>query len=279
MNEPVQTAATTSDPLAQHQVSAVGVISSEWIKFRSLRSNLTILGATVAAVLTVGSIFSAIVAGVISNPGEAGEFGADPAGASLQGRMIAHLVVGVLGVLVMTSEYAAGTIRTTLTTVPRRVPVLGAKIVVVTAVTFVTMLASTFAVFFIGQAIIGTSNMLTPASLGDPGVLRALFGTAGYLTGIALLGLAIGTLLRSTAASISVLVTVVFLLPGLGNVLLPTAWADRILRYLPSNAGEAFSKVASDADLLSPTAGLLVFTAWVVVPLAAAAIALRRRAA
>jgi len=69
----------------------------------------------------------------------------------------------------------------------------------------------------------------TAASLGDPGVLRAVIGTAAYLTGIAVLGLAIGTLLRATAAAISTLVALVLLLPGLGALLLPASWKDNVL--------------------------------------------------
>lgn len=276
------TTALTAKPLFRDEspgsrVSAGGVLRSEWVKLRSLRSNYAVLGFTAAALIAVGAIFSGFVGGVFSNTEEASQFLQNPAGASLQGTMIAQLIIGVLGILAITGEYATGTIRTSLTMVPQRLPVLAAKSVVVAAVTFVTMLVSTFAVFFLGQAIIGTGSVPT-ASLGDPGVLRAVVGTAGYLTGIAVLGLAIGTLLRSAAGSISTLVALVFLLPGLGQLLLPATWSTKVLKYLPSNAGEAFTSVHTSPDLLSPTAGMWVFLAWVVVPLLAAAVVLRRRA-
>lgn len=259
------------------RLSAGGILRSEWVKLRSLRSNYAVLGFSAVALLAVGTIFSGFVGGVFTNTEEAGQFANNPAGASLQGTMIAQLIIGVLGIMAITAEYATGTIRTTFTMVPQRLPVLVAKTVVVGVVTFVTMLASSFAVFFLGQAIIGTGTVPT-ASLGDAGVLRAVLGTAGYLTGIALLGLAIGTLLRSTAGSISTLVALIFLLPGLGQLLLPTRWSTHVLKYLPSNAGEAFTAVHTSPDLLTPTTGLWVFLAWIVLPLLAAAVVLRRRA-
>jgi ABC-2 type transport system permease protein len=265
------------DELTRSRLSAGGILRSEWVKLRSLRSNYAVLGFSAVALIAVGAIFSGFVGGVFSNTEEASQFAHNPAGASLQGTMIAQLIIGVLGILSITGEYTTGTIRTTFTMVPQRLPVLAAKTVVVAAVTFVTMLVSTLAVFFLGQAIIGAGTV-PAASLNQVGVLRAVVGTAGYLTGIAVLGLAIGTLLRSTAGSISTLVALVFLLPGLGQLLLPTRWSTHVLKYLPSNAGEAFTSVHTTPDLLTPTTGLWVFLAWVVVPLLAAAVVLRRRA-
>lgn len=213
------------------------------------------MGASGVTMIAIGLIFAAITAGVLTagGPDEASEWAANPAGATLQGTMLAQLIIGVLGVMAITSEYATGTIRTTLAVVPKRLPVLVAKAAVIIAVTFPAMLVSTVVAFFAGQAIIGTSD-LAAANVGDPGVLRAIIGTAGYLTGIAVLGVAIGTLLRSTAVAISTL-------------------------YLPANAGSAFSSVVETDGLLSVVSGTGVFLAWVLVPLAAAAVVLKRRSA
>lgn len=257
-------------------ISRLGVLRSEWVKFRSLRSNVIILAATGSVMIIVGALFSGFVGGVFSNADEAGQFANNPGGASLQGVVLAQLIIGVLGILAITGEYATRTMRTSLTMVPRRLPVLWAKVAVIGVATFATMLVSTVVVFFAGQAIIASGNVAS-ASLTDPGVLRAVVGTAAYLTAIALMGLAIGTLLRSTAGAISTLVGVLFLLPGVGGLLLPASWRDNVLQYLPSNAGTAFTDVHPAPELLSPTAGALVVLAWVAVPLAAAAIAYKRR--
>lgn len=259
------------------RVSTWGVLRSEWVKLRSVRSSVLVLAAVALTMLVFGVLVSGVVGGVFSTA-TTEDFGTDPTAVALAGTLLAQLVVGVLGVLVITGEYATGLIRTSLTAVPARLPVLAAKAGVVAAATFPVALASSLAAFLAGQALIGSGD-LAPASLGDPGVLRAVVGTAGFLTGIALLGLALGALLRSTAAALSTLFAAVFLLPGLGSVVLPASWRDDLLQYLPSNAGTAFTTVAPPAELLSVGTGLAVFVAWVVVPLALAAVALRRRAA
>ena len=253
------------------------VLRSEWLKLRSVRSSTTALAASAGVLVLIGLIYSAIVGGVLSGETPPGEV-TDPTAASLSGLMLAQLIIGVLGVLTITAEYATGSIRTTLTAVPRRLSVLGAKAVAVAAATFPVMLAASFLVFLGGQALIG-SGELDPASLGDPGVLRAVVGNAAYLTAVALMGLAVGTLLRSGSTAISTLVGVLFLLPGLGSVLLPASWRDDVLQYLPSNAGTALTSATEVPGLLSPGAGALTLLAWVAVPLVVAAVALRRRGA
>lgn len=259
-------------------LSAQGVLRSEWVKLRSLRSSVTTLGAAGFLMALIGVLFSAVASGLLSPGGDPGpsEFAGNPAGVTLQGTMLAQLIIGVLGVMVITSEYATGTIRNTLTVVPKRLSVLWAKVAVTAAVTVPTMLAAVFIAFFAGQAILSSQGMAT-ASLGDSGVLGAVVGTAGYLTGIALIGLALGTILRSTAVAISTLFGAVFLLPGLGGLLLPTSWKEHVLKYLPSNAGDAFTSVHHTAGTLSTGTGIAVFLAWVIVPIAVAAVLLKRR--
>jgi len=107
-------------------VSLGGVLRSEWVKLRSLRSTLTTLGAAGLIMLVVGLTFAAVTAGLISGGDGNGpsEFANNPAGATLQGTLFAQLVIGVLGVMLITSEYATGTIRNTLAVVPKRLPVL-----------------------------------------------------------------------------------------------------------------------------------------------------------
>jgi ABC-type transport system involved in multi-copper enzyme maturation permease subunit len=177
--------------------------------------------------------------------------------------------------MVITSEYSSGMIRSTLAEVPGRLSVLWAKAAVVAGVTFPVMLLTASAAFFAGQPLIGAGDIVT-ASIGDPGVLDAIVGTAGYLTGAALMGLAVGALLRSTAAAISTLFAVIFLLPGLG-MLLPESIRDSVLRFFPSSAGESFMSVFAAPGQLGTGAGIAVFVAWVAVPLVAAAVALKRR--
>jgi len=259
------------------RLSFGGVLRSEWIKLRSVRSSaLTLLGAAFA-MLAAGLVFASTISdnGVGNGPGPRGGM-TDPTAISLSGVTFAQLIIGVLGVLVVSNEYSTGMIRSTLTGVPTRFPVLAAKVAVVIGSVFPTMLAVSLGAFFGGQAIMSGGTLPT-AAIGDPGVLAAVVGSAAALTGVAVMGVALGSILRSTAGAISTLFALVFLAPGLGQLLLPTSWRDDVLKYLPSNASGSFTSVTPAADALGTTAGALVFAAWVVVPLVVAAVLLRRR--
>jgi len=258
------------------RVNLPRVIRSEWIKFWSLRSSLITLAA--AAVVFVGiGLLAASVAGDggvgQGGPGPGGP-GAptDPTGLSLAGTTFAQLILSTLGVLFMATEYTTGMIRSTLAAVPKRLPMLLAKIVVFVAVVIVVSEAASFVAFLGGQAIIGSGG----ASLSDPGVLRAVLGTGAYLTGVGLLGLALGALLRSTAAAVSTLVAVMFLLPGIATILLPESW-NQHTAYLPSQAGGAFTAVSQTANQLQPWAGLAVFAGYLIAVIAVAAWQLKTR--
>jgi hypothetical protein len=256
------------------RVTLSRVVNSEWIKLRSVRSTILTLLATAGAVIALGLLFAGVSAGSIGPQtigfptGGAG----DPVGASLSGVNLGQLIIGVLGVILVTGEYATGMIRSTLAAVPRRLPVLGAKAIVFGGVTLVSMLVAAFAAFLGGQAIIGTGG----ASLADGNVLRAVIGSAVYLTGIGLLGLAAGAMLRGTASAIAALFTVVLVIPGLFP-LLPHGWNNAVGPYLPSNAGTAFMSATHTAGTLGPWTGLAVFAGYLLAALAGAALLLKRR--
>jgi hypothetical protein len=258
----------------QGRVTLARVVNSEWIKLRSVRSTILTLLATIGAVVALGLLFAGVSSGNIGAQTIGLQLGGagDPVGASLGGVNLGQLVIGVLGVILVTGEYASGVIRSTLAAVPRRLPVLGAKAIVFGGVTLVSMLVAAFAAFLGGQAIIGTGG----ASLADAGVLRAVVGAGVYLTGVGLLGLAAGAILRGTAAAIAALFTVVLVVPGLFP-LLPHSWNNAVGPYLPSNAGTALMSVTRTAGTLGLWTGLAVFAGYVLAALAGAAILLKRR--
>jgi ABC-2 type transport system permease protein len=189
--------------------------------------------------------------------------------------MLAQLLIGVLGVLVITGEYSTGVIRSTLSAVPKRLPVLWAKAGVLAVVTGMPMLVAVFTAFFTGQAILSGDG--TGVALTDPGVLRAVLGSVGFLAGVALLGLAIGAIVRNTAGAIGALVAILLLLRGLLGLVLPNGWGDTVVSYLPSNAAAAFTTVNPEPDLLSSGVGLAVFAGYLVVLFGVAAVLLVRR--
>ncbi len=256
------------DP-ADLRVTFPRVIRSEWVKFRSLQSNWLTLIVTALGILAFGAFASATYSAANA---EADAFG-NPITAGLSGNVLAQIVIGIVGVLAITSEFANGMIRSTFASVPKRLPVLWGKALVVAGVTFAVALPTMFAAFFLGQALIGGES----ASLTDDGVLRVVIGSAGYLTAVALLGLGLGTILRQAASAIGVIFVLLLLAPQLLGFLLPASAQETILKYLPSNAGSALTTIDSSPDLLSPLMGAIVLAGWVAGFLAIAAVLLKRR--
>jgi hypothetical protein len=253
------------------------VLRSEWTKLRSVRSTYWTL--VTAAVLTVGlsAIICAIFVAQYSHLKASDLAGFDAASTSLTGGILAQLAVAVLGVLVITGEYATGMIRTTICAVPQRLHMLGAKAAVFTAVTFGVTMASCFIAFFAGQAILSRKHM--GVGIADPRVLRTVVGTALYLTVLGLLALGIGALLRKTAGAICAVVGILFVVPVLASFL--PASLSGVEKYLPSAAGTAIinstARQAGSADTLGPWIGIAVFAAYAAVALVAAAALLQRR--
>jgi hypothetical protein len=165
-------------------------------------------------------------------------------------------------------------IRSSMSAVPKRLPVLWGKLLVFGAVTFAICLPSVFVVFFIGHAIL-TGHHLNIA-LSHPGVLRALIGAALYLTVIGLLGLGLGAIVRNTAGGIALLVGLMFLLPPILD-LLPASVSNSINPYLPANAGGAVWTINPDPNTLHPWVGLAVFAGYAAVSIVIAAVLMVRR--
>ena len=238
-------------PTARLAVTQPRVVRAEWIKLRSVHSTTTgFLGAAIVAVV-LGLVFSS-VAGDADGPGGGPADSNDPVSLSLAGFNLAQIIVGVLGALAGAGEYSTGLIRTTLAAVPTRLPVLWAKAAMIGAVTLVVTGVAALAAFLGGQAIYAGTE--ATASLTDPGALRAVLGTAIYCTGVAVIGVALGFLMRSTASATGILFAGLLVIPGLVS-LLPDSWSDPILRILPSNAGSAFASVDATDELLSPDGG------------------------
>ncbi len=269
------TATPTRPPASKpKKVNQARVLLSEWTKIRSLRS--TSFSLLAAVVFIIG--LSVLVPSVIvahwppRDPREA--LGFDPTTRTLSGIFLAQLAIGVLGVLLITGEYATGMIRATFAAVPARLPVLWAKAAVFAAVTLVLMVPTVLGAFLIGQSILTSKHLQT--SLSSSGVLRAVIGAALFLTVVGLLGIGLGALLRNTAGGISTLFGLLFVLPIIVRFL-PSSWSDPINKYLPSNAGEAITHVHPDPSLLAPWTGLGLFFGYAVIVLIAAAVSLRRR--
>ncbi|HQF02362.1 MAG TPA: ABC transporter permease [Phycicoccus sp.] len=269
------TATTASGALgavAVRPVTPIRVLLSEWVKFRSLRSTWLTLTAAVIAMIGIGSLISFATNNRWDRMPAQQIAHFEPIGRSLAGVNLAQLAIAVLGVLLISGEYATGMIRSTLAATPTRLPVLWAKTTLYAVATFVVMLAASFVAFLSGQHFLTTHG----TTLSAPGAWRAIVAVAGYLTLVGILAVALGFIIRSTAGGIATLVGLLLVAPGLGE-LLPTDWQDKILPYLPSNAGESMYAVTQPTGMLSPTGGLITLLVWAAVALTTAAFLLKRR--
>lgn len=257
-----------------YRVTGRRVLASEWAKLWSLRSTWITLGLGLLFLVAFGLIAANHYKSGVGSPHQDRDFATATAlSLSLFGTNFAQLALGVLGVLVTAGEYSTGMIRSTLTAVPRRLPVLWSKAAVFGLVALVVATLGAFVAFLFGSQIVSG----TPAAMGlsHAGVVRSLLGAGLYLGLVGVIGTALGALLRSVAGGISVLVASLMLVPGLIS-LLPSSWQDDISPYLPSNAGESMFALTHDSTILSPGAGLLVFLGWTVLALAGAAYRLVR---
>ena len=202
----------------------------------------------------------------------------DPLETSVSGAFFAQLAMGVLGVLVITTEYGTGMIRSSFAAVPQRGTLLTAKALVLFAVTLVVGITASFVAFFATQAILSTNTERgpRPSRSPDPGRCQTVLGAGLYLALMGLLGCAVGAVLRRSAGAITALFGLTFLLPVLMQ-LLPAAIKDNVTKYLPSEAGSAIYRQIQQPDALTPAAGLLVVCTYTALALGLAIVILKRR--
>lgn len=283
-----------ASPLDGIRLSFGGLLRSEWIKLRSLRSTMWCLGIVI--VLAVG--LAGLAAGLIhlDNPsgtavGQA--LSAEQAesylvSASTIGIAFTQLAVAVLGVLVISGEYATGMIRSTYTADPRRLGAFFAKFLVLAVVVFVVGVISIGASALLANSIFHARGV--DADLASSTVLLPMLGGAAYLTLIAMLAFALGAIIRSSAGGIATALGVLLVLPVIGNLaysLTQAKWIANAATFLPSSAGDRlYAYVPEHAVQATTTGGLitlnawqggLVAVAWVAVALVVGAILTKRR--
>ena len=289
-------APATALPAHRRRLRFGGLLLAEWTKIRSVRSTLWTLIIFVIVSLGLTGLFTWLTLNALSNGrrgNAASSIVTDPVGFILgTGLGLGQLAICVLGVLVITSEYSTGAIRSALLAVPRRYPVILAKGLVFAALVIVVGEIVAFLSFFIGTAlvnghvvtlhghiagrVVSVQHTIT-VSLSQPGVLRAVVGSGLYLTVLGLFALAIGALIRHTAGAVTAVIGMVLVIFPLAG-LLPDSWGAHVHAYLPTVAGQLITadKPAS-GQLLSAWQGFGVFCAWTVLLLAAAIVLLQRR--
>lgn len=258
----------------------IGQMRSEWTKLRTVRSTIWTLVVTVLAVVGIGAIATAVTAAHWNGGGIVDRLDFDPTARSLAGVFLGQIVIGVLGVLVMSAEYGTGTIRATLSAIPNRPLVLAAKALVFGAVALAASEVLTFSAFFLGQQLLKGS---TPyATITEPGVLRAVVGAGLVLAVLGLLALGIATIIRHTAGALATYVGLLLVLPLILQAF-PISVQHAVIRYMPLVIGENMAATRPDLHdfgggaLLAPWVGFGLLCAYAAVALVVGGILMTRR--
>ena len=259
----IATPRTTDRPLA----GFADILRAELCKLRSVRSTYWALGAAVAFNIGLAALVAVLLPEHLTANFDATRI-------SLGGLHLSQIAIGVLGVLVITSEYDTGLIRVTLSAVPQRRRMLAAKAIVFAATALVVGLVACFAAFFVFQLFLADDSLRT--SLGDPGVLRAVIGGGLYLTVLGLFGLGLGAIIRSGAGAIAALFAVLFV-PPLVLELLPRSWQETIGPYVPLDAGSQIYSLRHEAGSLGAWSGFGVFCLYAAVALGVGFVLIDRR--
>ena len=246
-------------------------LRAEWIKFWSVRSTFW----STAMLFVLGAGLTVLVCATSAAWLASSEADESPLSFVTWGLMFAQITAIVLGTLVVTSEYGTGMIRATLAATPRRGSVLAAKAIVLTGTLFVVGTVTAFAGFFGGNFFLDREGI--GIALGDEGVLRAMLGSGLYMAGLGLFAAAAGFLIRHTAAALSVVLALVFVV---GNMafLLPGTWGEWTAKLMPGNAGSGVATpVSFNPGLLDPWVGFAVFAGEVALLTVIAWATFRRR--
>ena len=269
------TATTTIQPLSR--LSAAGIVNSEWIKLRTVRS--TVWSYLIIVLVSLGmALLMSTTIDFGGAPVPADQHNSLLLQASTFGIYFGQLIVAVLGVLVISGEYSTGMIRSTLTAVPKRLPALAAKALVLFVTTFVVGLISTFGSLAIALPLLGGKGI--EPDFADGTLLRDLALAALYLALVSVFALGVGTILRNAAGGIAASLGVILLLPTIFQLiagLTRAQWAADVMPYLLSNAGTGIFTPSFDGSGLEQWQNLLVVLVWTAVSIVGGAVLLKRR--
>ncbi|MEV7088725.1 ABC transporter permease [Streptomyces sp. NPDC093085] len=250
------------------------LLAAEWIKVWSLRSTPWTTGLTVLFVIGAAAVATLTDHAARSGPVDFRSFDAYPAA----GYWTLMLVASSMGALTAVSEYSSGLIRTTTVAVPARGSVVLAKAAVTAALWTAVGTAASTGSFLVSQAILDGHHAGVPIT--HPGVLRPLVASALLAPVCALVGLALGVLLRHAAATMVTGVFVLLLLPtlfsetnrwsaGVRHALVAAAWNRLIQNWEP---GPGF--LGHPATVPGSWA---VYALWPLLTIALAVLVVRRR--
>ncbi|MEC5180387.1 ABC transporter permease [Arthrobacter sp. CG_A4] len=258
------------------------VLNSEFIKFRTLLSTLILLGSTALVMVGFGALSAwgtgQFAEAATQDPEAAAAFAAQGGELAVSvptsGIVFAQLILGSLGVLLMSSEFTTGMARSTFAAVPRRTPAFIAKLLVVTVTAFVVTTVSVYLAGLVALPILDNYNL--KLDLASSQSVKLLLVSSLYVAAVAAIGMALGALIRNSAGGIMSLVGLFFVAP-IAFQLIPGDFFVEARKYLPGNTVEPMTAAQHAADTLEAWQAALVLGAWVLVPVVLAGVLLKRR--
>lgn len=258
------------------------VLNSEFIKFRTLLSTLILLASTAVVMVGFGALSAwgtgQFADAAASDPSAAEAMAAQGGDLAVavptSGIAFAQLILGSLGVLLMSSEFTTGMARSTFAAVPKRIPAFLAKLVVMMVSAFVLTAVSTYIAGLVSVPIL--DNYGLTLDLGSSQSVKLLLVNSVYVASVAAIGMALGTMVRNSAGGIMSLVGLFFVAP-IAFQLIPGDFFVEARKYLPGNTINPLTAVEHVPDTLEAWQAGLVLGAWVVVPLVLAMILLKKR--
>ncbi|MGW7442230.1 ABC transporter permease subunit [Kitasatospora sp. NPDC054795] len=247
------------------------ILRSEWTKIRSVRSTVWTLALTFVVTVGIGALLSLLTNNNFTEFRRDDQSPFDATGTSFSGIMLGELAIIVFGVLAIGNEYSSGMIRVTLAAVPQRATLLTGKAAVLGALALVVSLVTAFVTFFVGQSLLGTHS----TTIGEPNVLRAVFGAALYLTMLCLFSAGVTTMLHNQTLALGVLVPFFFLL---SPILSAVPKVKTLAHYFPDYAGSRMLLVYEQhGQPYGPWTGFLICLAWTAAALVGGALVLKKR--
>ncbi|MGW0747919.1 ABC transporter permease subunit [Streptomyces sp. NPDC002587] len=251
------------------------VLKSEWTKIRTVASTSWSLAVSLLATVGFSAGFCALVNASFDNMGTVERATFDPTLLSFSGMQFGQLAMIVFGVLVVSTEYSSGMIRTSLAAVPARASFLLGKLAVATALALLVGLLTSFVSFFLGQAILGDHGI----GIDGENVLRAVVGAGLYMALLALFSMGVAAMLRSSVASISILIPFFLIV---SNLLSGFEATRKYGQYLPDKAGSKIMQIVPDAmgsaeTPYGPWGGLGIMLLWVAAAVLGGYLVLKKR--
>jgi ABC-type transport system involved in multi-copper enzyme maturation permease subunit len=262
--------------------SFLRVLRSEFIKFRTLLSTLILLASTMLVLVGFGAL-AAWSTGqfrerMASDPETAAQMAAQggdiAVSAPTSGIAFAQLILGSLGVLLMSSEFTTGMARSTFAAVPKRIPAYVAKFVVVVLVSFLLTGVSILLAGLVSVPIL--DNYGLSLDLASSQSVKLLVINSLYVAAVASIGMSLGSIIRNSAGGIMSLVGLFFVAP-IAFQLIPGDFFEEARKYLPGNTVSPLTAVEHVDGTLEAWQAALVLGAWVVVPAILSMVLLKKR--